>query len=201
VSLVFDHVVYAVADLDEAGVRFSDEFGLGSVEGGRHPGFGTANRIVPLGTAYIELIAVIDQEEALATDFGVLIDQQAGAGGGWVGYALRADRLEDHLGEGEPIVDMSRKRPDGTLMEWRLSRLAEMVSEKRWPFLIEWGDDIDGLPGATPAAHATSPTGIRWLEVGGEIAPYASHLDIRRVAGPAGLSRVGIGLDEGVLVI
>jgi hypothetical protein len=39
-------------------------YGLASIEGGRHPGWGTANRIIPLGDAYIELVTVVDDEEA-----------------------------------------------------------------------------------------------------------------------------------------
>ena len=44
-----DHVIYAVDDLDTAGAALFDREGLASVPGGRHEGWGTANRIVPLG--------------------------------------------------------------------------------------------------------------------------------------------------------
>lgn len=46
-----DHVIYAVGDLEADAARFRDELGLESVVGGRHPGWGTANRIVPLGSS------------------------------------------------------------------------------------------------------------------------------------------------------
>ena len=51
--LRLDHVVYAVPDLDLAAVRFREEFGLDSTEGGRHRRWGTANRIMPLGDQYL----------------------------------------------------------------------------------------------------------------------------------------------------
>jgi hypothetical protein len=51
-----DHVIYAVDDLDAAASLMSDREGLASVPGGRHEGWGTANRIVPLGGSYLELI-------------------------------------------------------------------------------------------------------------------------------------------------
>jgi hypothetical protein len=40
-----DHVLVAVDDLDAAATRVEERYGLASVEGGRHQGLGTANRI------------------------------------------------------------------------------------------------------------------------------------------------------------
>ena len=42
-GLHVDHIIYAVRDLDAAASRFEHEFGFGSVEGGRHLGWGTAH--------------------------------------------------------------------------------------------------------------------------------------------------------------
>jgi len=64
---VIDHVVMAVRDLDDAGDRLLRDHGLASVPGGRHARWGTANRIVPLGEDYIELIGVVDGEQAART--------------------------------------------------------------------------------------------------------------------------------------
>ena len=69
-NLRMDHVIYAVDDLDEAAAGLFDREGLGSVPGGRHEGWGTANRIVPLGDTYLELIAVVDVDEAEGSEFG-----------------------------------------------------------------------------------------------------------------------------------
>jgi hypothetical protein len=65
-----DHVLIAVDDLEAAAKEVEERYGLASVEGGRHQGFGTANRIVPLGETYLELVAVVDDEEAAASGFG-----------------------------------------------------------------------------------------------------------------------------------
>jgi hypothetical protein len=65
-----DHVLIAVADLDAAAQEVQDRYGLASVEGGRHQGLGTANRIVPLGETYLELVAMVDDDEAAAGGFG-----------------------------------------------------------------------------------------------------------------------------------
>ena len=59
-----DHVLIAVAELRAAGLEIEERYGLMSVEGGHHPAWGTANRIVPLGDSYLELIAVVDEAKA-----------------------------------------------------------------------------------------------------------------------------------------
>ena len=65
-----DHVILAVDDLDAAAGALEEREGLASVAGGRHPGWGTSNRIVPLGESYLELVTVVDAEEANGSGFG-----------------------------------------------------------------------------------------------------------------------------------
>ena len=65
-----DHVLIAVDDLEAAAKEVEERLGLASVAGGRHHGLGTANRIVPLGETYLELVAVVDDAEAAASGFG-----------------------------------------------------------------------------------------------------------------------------------
>jgi hypothetical protein len=62
-----DHVLIAVDDLEAAAKEVEERLGLASVAGGRHHGLGTANRIVPLGETYLELVAVVDDAEAAAS--------------------------------------------------------------------------------------------------------------------------------------
>src|SRR3954453_3346382 len=59
-----DHALIAVHDLVPAARELQARHGLASLEGGRHPGWGTANRIVPLGETYLELVAIVDEDEA-----------------------------------------------------------------------------------------------------------------------------------------
>jgi 2-dehydropantoate 2-reductase len=65
-----DHVLVAVSDLTAAAEEIEGRHGLPSIEGGRHRGWGTANRIVPLGDAYLELVAVVDETAAAKSTFG-----------------------------------------------------------------------------------------------------------------------------------
>ena len=63
-------MLLAVTDLRAAAWELQARWGLASVEGGRHPDWGTANRIVPLGASYLELVAVVDQQAAAGSSFG-----------------------------------------------------------------------------------------------------------------------------------
>jgi hypothetical protein len=65
-----DHIVIGVRDIDNAAAQFEARYGLTTIEGGRHPGWGTANRLIPLGAAYLELVTVVDQAEATKCGFG-----------------------------------------------------------------------------------------------------------------------------------
>ncbi len=107
-----DHVVLGVADLDSATAWLAEQ-GLTALPGGTHPHWGTANRIVPLGSAYSELVAVVDPAVAATSAFGSWIAAQARGDAAW-GWAVRphdiaatAERLDLDL------VPGSRVRPDG----------------------------------------------------------------------------------------
>jgi hypothetical protein len=137
-ALELDHVLLAVTDLDEAGRTIEAGFGVRSVAGGRHPGFGTANRIVPLGSAYLELVAVADPVEAAASVFGRWV---AGADAGRpMGWAVRTDDLDGVARRlGLAVSPGSRAAPDGRLLAWRTAGLERAAAEPLLPFFIEWG--------------------------------------------------------------
>ena len=61
-------MVLAVRDLERSADRLWDEHGLAFAPGGRHPGWGTANMIAPLGSSYVELLAVVDAEVGARAD-------------------------------------------------------------------------------------------------------------------------------------
>jgi hypothetical protein len=148
-----DHVLIAVDDLVVAAKEVEERYGLASVEGGRHQGFGTANRIVPLGETYLELVAVVDEEEVAASGFGSWV------GGGerprLLGWCLRTDEL-DAVAErlGLTIADGSPARPDGTVVRWRMAGLERSAEEPSLPFFIEWGAGTP-YPGGALAQSAT----------------------------------------------
>src|SRR2546426_11665264 len=116
--LAIDHIVLPVADLDLAAAEIATRHGLISVEGGRHPAWGTANRIVPLGDSYVELVAVADRETADQTAFGRWI--AAARPGRPLGWAVRTDAI-DAVGRrlGLPVVPGFRDPPGGRRISWR----------------------------------------------------------------------------------
>ena len=138
--LRLDHVVFAVPDLDEVAVRFRERFGLDSTEGGRHERWGTANRIVPLGDQYVELVAAVDETAAARTGFGRGVLERAAGGGGWFTIAAGAEDLDavaDRLGL--EIGSGSRTRPDGEILRWRSAGLDDPRREPWMPFFLAWG--------------------------------------------------------------
>jgi hypothetical protein len=206
-DLRVDHVIYAVDNLDAAGRRFYDEFGLASVDGGRHPGWGTANRIVPLGNAYLELIAVVDPEEAGSSDLGLAVTNATATGDRLVGWAVATNDLEAVAQRlGLDVVGGSRTRPDGTTLSWRLVGIERALETGALPLFIEWDCPPELHPGRTSVAHRVKPAGITSVEVTAEEESLRRWLgdfdfELRITNGTPKLSAIAIGADEGELLL
>ncbi|HEY8811053.1 MAG TPA: VOC family protein [Candidatus Dormibacteraeota bacterium] len=190
-TAVIDHVLLAVRDLDAAASWIRERHGLTALPGGRHPGVGTANLIVPLGDDYLELIAVVDSAEAASSP---LRERLAGApetGALLATWAVRVsdiDALKKRLGDAgvatEGPLPGSRLRPDGVLLEWRTLRVGGGL-EPAIPFFIEWKIEADQHPGASPVEHPAGAVLLRGV----------------RLASPrpeALADRLRVVLDEGV---
>jgi hypothetical protein len=159
--LELDHVLIAVPDLESAAADAERRFGVASVEGGRHPGWGTANRIVPLGTSYLELIAVVDPAEAAASPLGTWVSAASGGDPQLLGWAVRPADLDAVTARhGLTIAPGSRQAPGGELLSWRSAGLERAIAEPCLPFFIEWsaGTRFPGL--------AADPRGIAIRELG-----------------------------------
>ncbi|HEV2777148.1 MAG TPA: VOC family protein [Solirubrobacteraceae bacterium] len=206
-SLRIDHVIYAVEDLDVAGGRFRADFGLGSIAGGRHPHWGTANRIVPLGRDYVELVTVVDREVAAASDFGRPVLDAIAKGQPLVGWAARTDDLQAVANRlGLEVQRGSRTRPDGSVLAWQLAGVAPGLAGGALPFFIEWDVPPELHPGAADAGHDVSPVGIASIEVTGDKHSLhewlgESQLPLRIVEGAPSLSAVAIGTATGDLLL
>jgi hypothetical protein len=205
--LHLDHAVYAVEDLDTAALRFREVFGLDSVAGGRHERWGTANRIVPLGEQYLELVAAVDREAAAAGGFGRAVMDRADGGGGWITLAVATDdldgvaerlRLEVHSG--------SRTRPDGEVLRWRMAGLDDPRREPWLPFFLAWDVPEDLHPGRARGGHGVRAQGIAWVEVAGDAERIrawlgGADLPIRVADGAPGIRRVAVATPDGEMAI
>jgi hypothetical protein len=110
INVRIDHAIYAVEDLGEAADAIYEREGLASVPGGRHEGWGTANRIVPLGETYLELIAVVDVEEAESSDFGRAVRRAVTEERPFVGWVAATDDIEAVAGRLD--LEVERKSRD-----------------------------------------------------------------------------------------
>src|ERR1700674_6039942 len=91
---VVDHVLLPVADLEDGARRLREHHGLQAIPGGRHPNVGTANMIVPLGRQHLELIAIVDSQEAAASRLGKRITAALDEGRMFVDWAIRTRDLD-----------------------------------------------------------------------------------------------------------
>jgi hypothetical protein len=164
-ELELDDVLIAVPDLEEGARWLAEEHGLTATPGGRHPGRGTANMIVPLGSSYLELITVVNPADADQRPFS-LVPEALERGWRFAGWAARTADLDDAADRwreaGVEIVgpfDGARRRPDGAVLRWRTWH--EASGDTALPFLIEW----DVPPGEHPAERAVQhPAGDPQIE-------------------------------------
>jgi hypothetical protein len=164
--LWIDHVIYAVDDLEKAGAALFDREGLASVPGGRHSGWGTENRIVPLGESYLELIAVVDVEEAEEAEFGRAVRRALTEEHGLVGWVVATDDIDAVAKRLDlEVEEKSREAGDGSTLNWRLAGLDRAVKTGALPFFVQWDVPPERHPGAAEVRHEADPRGIAWVEV------------------------------------
>lgn len=165
----FDHLVIAVSDLDVASERFR-ALGFEVRPGGEHPGQGTHNAIIRFGLDYIELLAIRDEAEALSGRLSgtALVEYLRGREWGMAGYALATDDIEGDAARlkasGISAVGpfaMSRQRPDGSTLAWRLLIPGGTPWRRSWPFLIQWETpDSERLRVEQAGAHPNGVMGV-----------------------------------------
>jgi hypothetical protein len=171
----------AASDLAAAARELEARHGLASLEGGRHPGWGTANRIVPLGDTYLELVTVVDEAEAERSAFGSWVAGALPALARPFGWAVRTraiDSVADRLGL--DIADGSRITRGGRLVQWRLAGVERAVSEPTLPFFIEWAD-VGFLPGHAPVEHPAGRVSVSAVRLAGDAERLADWLGAHRL--------------------
>jgi Glyoxalase-like domain len=202
--LELDHVLIAVADLHAAAAEFESVYGLASVEGGRHTGWGTANRIVPLGTTYLELVAVVDGDEAAGSAFGQWV--ASGQAGHPLGWAVRTDELDEVVRRLDLTVRSgSRPTADGGLLRWRMAGIEQAGAEPFLPFFIEWAPGA-AFPGRATVHHAAGASEITQVTVSGDPDRLSLWLGTppRAIvvrAGPPEVAKVVVSTAAGPLVL
>jgi len=201
-----DHVVMAVSDLDRAGERLHREHGLASVSGGVHPRWGTANRIVPLGDDYLELLAVVDLEIGRSTAPGrALLETSVDGRDPWFSVCLRADDIEATAARtGLSLQPGSRLTLDGSELRWRGAGFDDDAREPWLPFFIAWDVPSAMHPGRLPVRHDVQVTGIASVQIAGDagrlrawLGPEGDPLPIDVVDGAPRVREVALSVADG----
>ena len=161
----FDHFAVACQDLEE-GVRYVESLtGVRAAPGGPHPGIGTHNALLSLGSdVYLEIIAADPEQDEPASPRPFGIDDHPGPR--LAAFAIHpgteetidsvADTIRIHGTDPGPVMSMSRVKPDGEEISWRLTR-ANGVGLV--PFVIDWG--------ATPNPATVTPGGCSLVAMEG----------------------------------
>jgi hypothetical protein len=144
---MIDHLVYASNDLPSASSTVAELLGTAPTPGGHHVGHGTYNELLALGGAtYLEVIGPDPSQPAPDGPRPFGIDSLDGPA--LVAWCVRPKRpLESivlearaagiELGE---VAAMSRRRPDGVLLQWVLTPpQLDGPFGRSLPFMIDWG--------------------------------------------------------------
>jgi Glyoxalase-like domain len=137
----FDHILLGAPDLD-VGTRWVEErTGVRAKFGGNHPGAGTRNALLSLGTRhYLEIIAP-DPAQANAPDVRKLKDFSSPKIIQWAVHT-------ENIAAAKSMVEAagvktagpkpgSRQRPDGKLLRWQTLEIEQTTPLA--PFFIQWG--------------------------------------------------------------
>ena len=140
-----DHLVFACQDLKEGIIQMENQLGVTAVMGGKHPAFGTANALLSLGDhCYLEIIGPDPtvKSEKLPTIFGISTLKTPRL----MAFAIKENALEKRVTAIQKmgttfgqVFDMSRERPDGVTLHWRLTNPLITIGNGILPFLIDWG--------------------------------------------------------------
>ena len=135
-----DHVSYVAShdQISDVVNRIGSQIGTAFIDGGIHPKFGTRNFTAPLlNGQYIEVVCPMDHPATDATPFGKAVKKKAEEGGGWMSWVLATEnisKIEESLGR--KAVDGQRKKPNGSILQWKQLGVLEILQDSQQPFYI-----------------------------------------------------------------
>ena len=163
VPATLDHIILGCTDLDAGIELVFSRLGVRATPGGVHPGAGTKNALLSLGTRrYLEIMAP-DPSQPDSPDVRDVRTLKQPA---LVGWAEHRDHLEEFAGvlhaagiDSAGPAPGSRRRPDGTVLDWK-SLALKQDEHGILPFFIEWG-----ASSVHPSADSPQGCGIDSLEI------------------------------------
>src|SRR5215218_1063160 len=153
-----DHLVLAAPSLEVGTAAVAALTGVTPEFGGVHTGAGTHNALASLGApSYLEVIAPDPRQPGVTSP---LVPADLGDRPRLVAFAVGCDDLDAavdalrHAGVAD-VADpfaMSRARPDGRVLTWRLAFVGSGVGGAH-PFLISWNGDDSPTHDSPPAGR------------------------------------------------
>ena len=169
-----DHVVFGVRDLDAGGELFRS-LGFDVQPGGRHTGRGTANALIRFGLDFIELMSVVDRDEAAghSENRRELLSYLDRYELGLIGYAMAPAEIgvqaASFTASGIHVdgpYRMQRVRPDGRPVTWQLLVPEGVPWRRAWPFFIQWdAPDAERLEWEQAGNHPNTAVQISGLSL------------------------------------
>ena len=159
-----DHAIIGARDIEAVADRLWERHGLASLPGGRHPGWGTHNRIVPLGGPYLEIIGVADENEALRDPMGRWLLANTATGDplmAWCCETADIERVARSSASRWSAAAASAPTARASRGAWRGATRASARGRSSSP-----GTTRRCGPGLLAAPHAVEVRGIRRVEVG-----------------------------------
>jgi len=141
-----DHILLGAGDLDAGVAEIEKKAGVRAAGGGSHPGAGTRNALLSLGTErYLEIIAPDPQQsDSRSPRLAQLAGLKQLRLVGWAVHTRDMEsvvrRLRDAGIAATGPSKGSRVRPDGKVLHWRTLILRDDRAGLM-PFFIEWGSD------------------------------------------------------------
>ena len=158
---MLDHILLGCNDL-QLGIDFVEQHtGVRAAFGGVHPGRGTQNALLSLGTRrYLEIIAPDPQQSASPSELSAKLKKLPEPRlVGWAAHpgdlqVFAADLAKGGIAAQGPTPG-SRKRADGSTLHWKTLNLKDDANGLL-PFFIEWSAD-------SPHPSADAPSGCQLL--------------------------------------
>jgi hypothetical protein len=172
-----DHIVVGISDLEFGMDRIEELTGVRPAYGGSHPHIGTHNALISLGThSYLEIIAPNPDADPDALDPNLrarfmdpLEFMPELTPFLWVIGSPDLERTRSLLApDGIQLSEPSpgaRKKPDGSLLEWRASFITEPRSESL-PFFIQWIEPSVAPPTDSPAGCLLTGIAVSGPDIG-----------------------------------
>lgn len=152
-----DHLVYATDDLEIGIESIEKALGVWPALGGKHVGLGTHNALIAIGQGvYVEIIA--PDPEQPKPDQPLPFGLESVRSPRLAAIAVRTTDIDalvaaarDRGYDPGEIVSMSRQRPDGATLSWRIALRRDRPGDGLIPFVLDWGE--------TPHPAADMPSG------------------------------------------